>query len=643
MTWSFEFADLQSYIQTHRIPVVLDKHLKIFWTGQLEVKIPWRQKAVVAKLPRIEVNPHPTRSMQEKQLSEIAELQKAYVDDVLDQFIQWYSSLEFFDDDHQSEVHAVIIKQMENKFEMASIEKAVEAVFFQRESQRHMLSLTKQLCIDDYPTLFDTASSMQRKATVILGPTNSGKTYRALQHLKAAPTGVYLGPLRLLALEVQERLCEEKVPCSLLTGEEQVLIPGAGHLASTIEMMNPDIPFECAVIDEVQMIVDKDRGWAWTQAIVGCPAKHLVIVGSPDAWPVLRPLLQRLNIEVEVIRTERLQPLTVEKYATRVEEVEPGDAYIVFSRKDIFFYQELLGKQGISTAIIYGALGPEVRKAEAARFRNGEAKVLIATDAVGMGLNLPIRRVVFTTHEKFNGEDVAEIDPSLVKQIAGRAGRFGQFEEGLVTALDTEILGYVKECLSASTKLPVQKTPVAPTVEQLYLLGKELQFSQPSKALIAWRTKLLLDDHQFYAAPLFERVMLCEELEDQYSSLVFKDVAKFSMMSLPRGNDIKMIFMTWVGLYSRGEVIHWNMDQSSDKFIAELTIESAELQYQVASIYCWLGRAFSKQFPDETLAQEARKKVATHLIQLLQLRARTLIHQGKKKPKTPIKNFVKQY
>ena len=93
MTWSFEFADLQSYIQTHRIPVVLDKHLKIFWTGQLEVKIPWRQKAVVAKLPRIEVNPHPTRSMQEKQLSEIAELQKAYVADVLDQFIQWYSTL----------------------------------------------------------------------------------------------------------------------------------------------------------------------------------------------------------------------------------------------------------------------------------------------------------------------------------------------------------------------------------------------------------------------------------------------------------------------------------------------------------------------------------------------------------------------
>lgn len=492
-----------------------------------------------------------------------------------------------------------------------------------------MHSLSLKLCTHDYPSRFPLASTMTRRATVILGPTNSGKTHRALELLGSAPTGVYLGPLRLLALEVHERMNAQGKLCSLRTGEEQVLVPGATYMASTIETMDANIPLSCAVLDEMQMIVDPERGWAWTQALVGCPAEHLVLLGSMDVWPILKPLLQRLGIEYDTVWTNRLQPLRAQKYAIRIQDAEPGDAYVVFSRKDVFFYQELLAKQGLSTAVVYGALGPEVRRSEAERFRNGQAKVLIATDAIGMGLNLPIRRVVFTTMSKFNGEDTVPIPPSLVKQIAGRAGRFGHFEEGHVTALDSETLAYVHSCLNRSTKLDNQNVAVAPTVDQLKTLASEMHYRYPSQAMRAWRHHVLQKDDHFCAATMADRIALTERIEEMYPLMPFEVVARASMAPLPNVYDFEQLYLEWLSaLGANAPATTWTMD-----VIHHATMEQYEFWYFMASLYCWLGLSYPQAFPDVLQASNARMDIASQLIVRLQQRARARIQAKKSKPR----------
>ncbi|MGY0782550.1 helicase-related protein [Azospirillum argentinense] len=281
-----------------------------------------------------------------------------------------------------------------------------------------------------FEKLFPVARGLGRRLVLVIGPTNSGKTHHAIEALKGAWDGIYLAPLRLLALEVMERLNAEGTPASLLTGEEAISTPGARHTASTIEVMDPDRPVEVAVIDEIQMLADPDRGWAWTAALMGAPAETVYILGAPEARPLVERVAAHLGERLEVIELERKVPLTLIDRRLNWEEVEPGDALIAFSRREIHTVRDTLRAKGLSVAAVYGALAPEVRRREAARFLSGEADVVVATDAIGMGLNLPCRRVLFTALEKFDGTSVRSLSATEVKQIAGRAGRFGKFESG---------------------------------------------------------------------------------------------------------------------------------------------------------------------------------------------------------------------
>ena len=636
LLWHVSPRSIEDIVTHNELPlqvVAQAKKCEVFYQEILWLNVPWRSKPIKIQTQKMQVSPPANIGNSNDVLAHL----KAYVQKhdgflvAMELEVQdVYSNANFLDEDHRYEFTQRANEILHAGARLGTIAALYQKITNKRLTQDQWGDLTKRLCVDDYPTLFPLARALSRKATVILGPTNSGKTYRAVQLLKASKTGAYWGPLRLLALEIQDRLNEDGTACSLLTGEERVLIPGAGHVASTIEMMQSDVELETVVIDEVQMLADKDRGWAWTQAIVGCPTKNLVLVGSPDIWEVLRTLLDRLGIEHTLIKCERLQPLHVDKEVCRIEDALPGDAFVVFSRKDVFFYQEMLAKRGLSTAIIYGALGPEVRRSEAQRFRSGEAKVLIATDAIGMGLNLPISRIVFTTMEKFDGVEVSAIDPALVKQIAGRAGRFGQFADGHVTGVDIEILTYIRQCLNKKTKVPVQKLSVAPTVAQLSLLAKEMQIAHPSKALVAWRTKLLLADATFFAAPMYERVELAIEMEENFPALPFEDIARLSMVPLPRMGEVKQVLFTWMNTLNTAKrektnpVVGWGHPNEA---IATLSLVESEQLYHTASVYCWVSRSFPNVFTDETSAQETRTMVADHLIALLRERARSLIGQ----------------
>lgn len=279
------------------------------------------------------------------------------------------------------------------------------------------------------------ARTMTRHIVVHVGPTNSGKTHDALQVLAAAPSGAYLGPLRLLAYEQFEELNRMGCVCSLLTGEEAVELAGARHVSSTVEMANFYRGIDVAVIDEAQMIADRDRGHHWTAAILGIPAREVHVCCAPHAERMVYKLAALCDDHVEVVYHERLVPLQPSRGTFRLPaDVRAGDALVVFSRKSVHAVASQVAAAGHSPSVIYGALPHDVRHEEARRFDEGETDVVVATDAIGMGMNLPIRRVVFVEQAKFDGRDVRMLLPEEVQQIAGRAGRFGRYDVGYYTS-----------------------------------------------------------------------------------------------------------------------------------------------------------------------------------------------------------------
>jgi ATP-dependent RNA helicase SUPV3L1/SUV3 len=291
--------------------------------------------------------------------------------------------------------------------------------------------------LDRYAAHFATARALDRRLVACLGPTNSGKTYFGLSRLAKAESGIILGPLRLLAHEYREALEAQGIPAALSTGEERIAVPGSRHTAATVEMCPFRTPVDVAVIDEAQMLADPERGPAWTAAIMGVPARTVIILGAPDAAPMLRRIARLCGDPLEEVRLERMGPLSAARDPVPFGEIGRGDAVIAFSRRDVFELRGELLRRGKTVAVVYGALGPTVRRAEARRFREGEAEVLVATDAIGMGLNIgPLRRVIFSSLRKYDGEQERPLTVQEIKQIGGRAGRFGgEHAEGVVAVL----------------------------------------------------------------------------------------------------------------------------------------------------------------------------------------------------------------
>ena len=296
-------------------------------------------------------------------------------------------------------------------------------------------AIARRAGLDRFAAHFAEARALDRRITLVIGPTNSGKSHYALDRLAAAESGAALAPLRLLALEFQDALANRGVLASLITGEERQVIPGATHIACTVEMAHTSRIVDVAIVDEAQMLADPDRGAAWTAAIMGIPAREVIVLGAPDCLPLVRRLAELCDEPMEVVRLERKSPLRVAADAVPLAAIGPADAVVAFSRRDVFAVREQLVARGGQVAVIYGALGPEVRRAESRRFRDGDAPTLVATDAIGMGLNLPIRRVIFSSLMKWDGREDRFLTSAEVRQIGGRAGRYGQHEEGIVAVL----------------------------------------------------------------------------------------------------------------------------------------------------------------------------------------------------------------
>jgi ATP-dependent RNA helicase SUPV3L1/SUV3 len=207
------------------------------------------------------------------------------------------------------------------------------------------------------------ARKMKRRIIAHLGPTNSGKTHQALKIFEKQKSGIYCGPLRLLAHEIYERCNLNGVDCNLKTGEETKEKPGVNRWAVTVEMANLNRKYDIAIIDEIQMISDPDRGWAWTQAFLGIQADEIYVCGEPSAEAILRQLCELTGEELMVKRHTRLTPLSVDSKSLRgnLKQLKPGDCVITFSRKGIYKLKNKIEKETpYSACVIYGSLPPGI-------------------------------------------------------------------------------------------------------------------------------------------------------------------------------------------------------------------------------------------------------------------------------------------
>lgn len=238
--------------------------------------------------------------------------------------------------------------------------------------------------------------AIQRKIHLHVGPTNSGKTYHALKRLETATSGIYAGPLRLLAHEVYSRLNALGKPCNLVTGDERVMLEGEESItmsSCTVEMVPVNRDVEVAVVDEIQMIGNDHRGWAWTQAVLGLKAQELHLCGEERAVPLIRALATAMGDQLEIHHYERLSPLRTMSTSLNgdLKKLRKGDCLVVFSRMQIHSYRQDIEKiTGKRVAVVYGSLPPEIRAQQAKLFNepDNDYDFLVASDAIGMGLNL---------------------------------------------------------------------------------------------------------------------------------------------------------------------------------------------------------------------------------------------------------------
>jgi ATP-dependent RNA helicase SUPV3L1/SUV3 len=456
-------------------------------------------------------------------------------------------------------------------------------------------SLNSELAFQGYPDTFQKARRLRRKVTLYVGPPNSGKTHAAFERLAQAAKGAYLAPLRLLALEGRDRLVARGVPCSLLTGEENVPAAGARVVSSTIEMVGTNQPVDVAVIDEAQMIFDASRGWAWTQAIVAVPASELIIIGSAYAVPAIENLLGLCGESCEVRRFERMQHVDLLPRPVPVASLKLGDAVVAFSRRDVLMLRDQIAAGGHPVSVIYGALPPEVRKREAERFATGEAHILVATDAIGMGLNLPIRRVLFSTMTKFDGQSDRELSESEVHQIAGRAGRYGIHEEGFAGVLTDAEPGAartLKELLAKSPRAPQDfKAPVAPNGWHIDTISARLGKTKLREVLGVFVEQLKLDDAHFAVAELEQMLELATELDRCAGTLSLRERFTYAQAPVDTRTDTQVAaFFDWASRHAHlGQAGRpWFLDDID----GHSRLERMEQALRACTLWLWLDLRF---------------------------------------------------
>src|SRR5918993_677358 len=298
------------------------------------------------------------------------------------------------------------------------------------------------------------SQARSRGVTAVLGPTNTGKTHLAIERMLGHDSGMIGLPLRLLAREVYNRVVEKAGAhnVALVTGEEKIKPDRPRYWISTVEAMPRDLDLAFVAVDEIQLAADLDRGHVFTDRLLNQRGREeTLLIGSAT----MRPLVESLIPGVHVTSRPRLSKLTFagEKKITRLPR---RSAVVAFSAEEVYAIAELIRRQRGGAAVVLGALSPRTRNAQVALYQSGDVDHLVATDAIGMGLNLDVDHVAFASDRKFDGYQFRNLNPAELAQIAGRAGRsmrdgtFGTtgrcppFDDEIVRALESHSFEPIK-------------------------------------------------------------------------------------------------------------------------------------------------------------------------------------------------------
>ena len=540
------------------------------------------------------------------------------VDALYDHMLELSRGLEIPESKLESFIIQFLLPQIETSQTLKLKEKSKRRILYhfneylkplkEKKMREELLAKT----IRDFKNLFPLARSLKRNIIFHVGPTNSGKTYTAIQKLKEADTGYYLAPLRLLALEGYENLKKEGVSVSLITGEEEIIDEESTHISSTIEMLNSGVDVDVCVIDEIQMINDRDRGWAWANALIGAPAKQVILTGSSDALKAVDALCKYLEEPLEIVPFERMNPLSMLKNPTTLNRIEKQSAVVAFSRREVLsLKQQLSEKHRVS--VVYGNLSPEVRREEARRFREGESDILVATDAIAMGLNLPIKTIIFARDNKFDGLRRRELTPSEVLQISGRAGRYGIHENGYVGALDDTTLQTVSR--QFHTPLSDIELPFAvmASLEHVMLIGEILE-SDTLMDILTFFADNMEFDGPFVAANI-ESMLEIATIVDEYN-LDLK--TRYHLSCAPASISspyIESVFHRYIRNIEKGSEVLYIPPRDLPAFAqTNDMLLNAEDRVREISLYLWLSFKFPEFFKDTQKAIESRIRL-NHFIE----------------------------
>lgn len=425
----------------------------------------------------------------------------------------------------------------------------------------------------------------EQQLIIHIGPPNSGKTHDALQTLTVAGSGWYLAPLRLLAFEVFDRLNQRGVPCNLLTGEEYIAVPGAKITAATIEMFNPQDSRRLVVIDEAHMLADRERGWAWTRALMEAQSPLIHIIAPSNAQELIVDLASGAGIPWRIVHHERLAPIRVASKPWTLDKLPPRTILVAFSRTTVLELKRILEEMRRTVCVVYGNLPPEVRRKQADRFASGKADICIATDAVGMGLNLPADAVCFYETEKYDGVATRSLTAAEVHQIGGRAGRYGLSKAGEIGATNYHDLDALRRLFELRPAL-LSKARVAPTVTDLEMIPGTL-----AERLRQWAELKSIPDNlrdKIQVADLAERIELAYMLEDREVETLGLTLA-LKLINAPTRQSTRMYWRACasaiVGNYALPLPPRAPASVSSDN-----DLERIESCIHSADVYLWLSQ-----------------------------------------------------
>lgn len=529
-----------------------------------------------------------------------------------------------------------------------------------------------------YPTEWYTAArQIQRDVHLHIGPTNSGKTYNALKRLEESGSGFYAGPLRLLAHEVFSRFKAKGLACDLVTGDDVRIDdnPNVALSASTVEMVDVTSSVEVAVIDEVQMMASEDRGWAWTRAFLGANAKEVHLCGEARVLPLIRELTASTGDSLHVHEYKRLNPLKVmsKSLGGNLKNLRKGDCIVTFS----VFSLHAMKKQieldtGRRCAIVYGSLPPETRAQQAALFNDpdNDYDFLVASDAIGMGLNLSVKRIIFHGVLKYNGSYTEQLTVPQIKQIGGRAGRYrsshqamntsdksekaAEVNVGLVTTLNDEDLPIVRDAMNAEDP-PIKLAGLLPPGDFMEDMATRLPKGIPFEYILKRLCQSASIHRRFKLCNIRDQSRIARIVEPIQGLTTAQRVVLTAAPGYSSSTDVTLAMKALARIIAEQrqvtviDVPEINLEVLEKPISGEREyLQSLEDLHKTLILFLWLSYRFVGTFKDRDMAMYAKEMVEDRINTCLrefsanpELRKRVLAYKKRMDfPKIPIHEGV---